>query len=101
MLSINDQRQELGILRAVGAKPRAIIRIISEQTFIVLLCCYAIGIIAGVSIIWLFLVPEPVITGSVMVEIVGLLLIVLAAIFVVALYPAIKFSKRSVLEMMT
>jgi ABC-type antimicrobial peptide transport system permease subunit len=101
MLSINEQRQELGILRAVGATPRTIIKIISAQSFIVLLSCYAIGIIAGISIVWLILVPELLITGSAMAEIIGLLLIVFATVFVFALYPAIKFSKRCVLEMMS
>jgi ABC-type antimicrobial peptide transport system permease subunit len=101
MLSISEQRQELGILRAIGAKPRTIIRIVSEQSFIVLLSCYAIGIIASISLIWLFLVPGPLITGFAMVEIIGWLLIVLAITFVFALYPAMKFSKRPILEMMT
>jgi ABC-type antimicrobial peptide transport system permease subunit len=101
MLSISEQRQELGILRAIGAKPRTIVRIVSEQSFIVLLSCYGLGIIAGMSLVWLFLVPEPLITGFAMVEIIGWLLIVLATTFVFALYPAIKFSKRPILEMMT
>ena len=101
MLSINEQRQEFGILRAIGAKPRTIIRIVSEQSFIVLLSCYAIGIIGGVSLTWLVLVPNPLITGLGMAEITGWLLIALAATFVFALYPAIRFSKKSILEMMT
>jgi ABC-type antimicrobial peptide transport system permease subunit len=100
MLSINEQHQELGILRAIGAGPKTIIRIISEQSFIVLLSCYALGIIGGISLTWLILVPQPLITSFALVEITGWLLIVLAITFVFALYPAIKFSKRSILEMM-
>jgi ABC-type antimicrobial peptide transport system permease subunit len=101
MLSISEQRQELGILRAIGVKPKTILKIVSEQSLIVLLSCYALGIIAGMSVVWLILVPEPLITGFAMVEIIGWLLIVLASTFVFALYPAIRFSKRPIPEMMT
>jgi ABC-type antimicrobial peptide transport system permease subunit len=101
MLSISEQCQELDILRAIGAKPRTIIKIISGQSSIVLLSCYALGIISGISLTLLILVPKPFVTGFTMVEIVGWLLIVLATTFVFALYPAIKFSKKPVLEMVT
>jgi putative ABC transport system permease protein len=101
MLSISEQRQELGILRAIGAKPKTIMKIVSEQSFIVLLSCYALGIIGGMSLTLLILIPEPLITRFAMVEIIGWLLIVLAITFIFALYPAIKFSKRPILEMLT
>jgi ABC-type antimicrobial peptide transport system permease subunit len=101
MLFLGEHRQEFGILRAIGAKPKIIIEIISQQSLIVLLSCYAIGIVGGISIIWLILVPEPLINGFVVGEIVAWLFIVFAVTFAFALYPAIKFSKRSITEMMT
>ena len=100
-LSINEQRQELGILRAIGAKPRTITKIISAQSLIILLSCYALGILLGIPLTLLILVPHPIVTGFALTEIVGWLLIVFAATFVFALYPARKFSKLSVIEMMT
>jgi ABC-type antimicrobial peptide transport system permease subunit len=101
MLSINEQRQELGILRAIGAKPRTVIKIISAQSFIVLFSCYALGIILGIALTLLILVPKPLVTGFAMVEIISSLLVVLVTTFIFTLYPAIKFSKQRILEMMT
>jgi ABC-type antimicrobial peptide transport system permease subunit len=101
MLSISEQRQELGILRAVGAKPKTIMTIVSGQSFIVLLSCYALGVISGIDLTLLFLIPAPLITSFAIAEIIGWLLVVLATAFVFALYPAIKFSKRPIPEMLT
>jgi len=100
MLFTHEHRQEFGILRAIGATPRTIIKIISAQSLIVLLSCYAIGIIGGISLSWLFLIPEPLINGFVVGETVAWLFVVLAVTFVFALYPGIRFSKRTILEMM-
>jgi len=101
MLAIAEQRQEFGVLRALGAKPRTIVRIISEQSFIVLLSSYAMGIALGIIITLLILVPKPLVTGYAVLEIAGWLLTALAAIFIFSLYPATRFAKKPILEIMT
>ena len=101
MLIIAEQRQEFGVLRALGAKPKTVLEIVSWQSLIVLLSSCALGIAFGIIMTLLILVPEPLVTGFTIMEIAGWLLMALAATFVFSLYPAIKFSKKSLIQIMT
>jgi ABC-type lipoprotein release transport system permease subunit len=98
MLAINEQRQEFGVLRAVGAKPNTVVKIISGQSLMVLLLSYAAGIAVGIILTLLILVPQPLVTGYTIVEIAGWLLTAFVMIFVFSLYPAIKFARKPILE---
>ncbi len=98
MLTISEQHQEFGVLRAVGTRPKTIVKIISEQSFIILLSSCAAGIPIGIMLTLLILVPEPVVTSYTILEIAGWLLIALVALFVSSLYPAIKFARKPILE---
>jgi len=100
MLAITEQRQEFGVLRAVGAKPRTVVKIVSGQSLVVLLSSCAAGIAFGIIITLLILVPEPLVTIYTVIEIAGWLLTALAATFILSLYPAIKFAKKPILEIM-
>ena len=101
MLTITEQRQEFGVLRALGANPKTIVKIVSGQSLVVLLSSCAAGIAFGIIITLLILVPEPLITGFTVVEISGWLLTALAATFIFSLYPAIRFAKKPILEIIT
>jgi ABC-type antimicrobial peptide transport system permease subunit len=100
MLVTSEQRQEFGILRAVGAKPKTIVKIVSVQTFTVLFSSFAAGISLGIMITLLILIPEPLVTSVMLLQIAGWLLATLITIFVLSLYPAIKFAKQPILELM-
>jgi ABC-type antimicrobial peptide transport system permease subunit len=100
-LILIEQRQEFGVLRALGAKPKTVLEIVSWQSLIVLLSSCALGIAFGIIMTLLILVPEPLVTGFTIMEIAGWLLMALAATFVFSLYPAIKFSKKSLIQIMT
>ncbi len=100
MLAIAEQHQEFGVLRAVGIRPKTVVKIISEQSFIILLSSCAIGIPIGIIITLLILVPEPVVTGYTILEIAGWLLTALVVMFVSSLYPAMKFARKPILEIM-
>jgi len=100
VLSVDEQRQEFGILRAVGAKPRTIVRIVSIQNILVLLSSYAVGLCLGIIVTLLILIPEPVVTDRIIMEIAGWLLMVPATIFVVSLLPVVRFSRKPILEML-
>jgi len=100
MLAIAEQRQEFGVLRAVGATPKTVVKIVSGQSLMVLLSSCAIGIAFGIIITLLILVPEPLITVYTVIEIAGWLLIALAATFIFSLYPAIRFAKKPIPEIM-
>ena len=98
MLAINEQHQEFGVLRALGAKPKTVITIVSAQNLVVLLSSFAVGITFGIMITLLILVPEPVVTGYILMEIAGWLLTALAVTFIFSLYPAIRFAKKPIIE---
>jgi ABC-type lipoprotein release transport system permease subunit len=101
MLTITEQRQEFGVLRALGANPKTIVKIVSGQSLVVLLSSCAAGIAFGIMITLLILVPEPIVTSFTVAEISGWLLTALAATFIFSLYPAIRFAKKPILEIMT
>jgi ABC-type antimicrobial peptide transport system permease subunit len=101
MLTINEQRQEFGILRALGANPKTVLGIVSVQSLIILLGSYAVGIALGLITTLLILVQEPLITTSTVIEIAGWLLLALIITFASSLYPAVRFAKKPLLETMT
>lgn len=101
ILTINEQKQELGILRALGAKPSTILKIVSAQSFIVLISSYAVGVAFGIMTTLMILIPNPFVTVYTIMEIAGWLLASLAAIFLVSLYPAMNFAKKPILDMIT
>jgi putative ABC transport system permease protein len=101
MLTINEQRQEFGILRALGAKPTTVLGIVSAQSLIVLLGSYAVGIAFGIITTLLILVQEPIVTTYTVIEIAGWLVLALGATFASSVYPAIRFAKKPLLETIT
>jgi len=96
MLSIADQQREFGIMRALGAKPRSVMKIIFTQALLVTLISGAIGISVGLFVTFAFLIPEPVISQNTLVSVAGWLLLALALLCLSSLYPAMKAVKKSV-----
>jgi ABC-type lipoprotein release transport system permease subunit len=66
----------------------------------VLLSSYGIGLAFGTIIILLILVEEPVVTIYTLLQIAGWLSVALVATFVSSIYPARRFSKKPLLEIM-
>jgi len=100
MLTVDEQRQEFGVLRAVGAKPSMVLNVVSGQSLLVLLSSYAIGVAFGIIATLLILVQEPLVTVYTVLEISGLLTVAFVATFVSSLYPALRFARKPLLEMM-
>jgi ABC-type antimicrobial peptide transport system permease subunit len=100
VLAIAEQRRELGVLRALGIKPKTVTKIVSEQSFIILLSSFGAGVPIGIILTLLILIPEPIITSYTVLEIAGWLLIGLLVMFVSSLYPTIKFARKPILEIM-
>jgi ABC-type antimicrobial peptide transport system permease subunit len=100
ILTINEQQQEFGILRALGAKPVTVMKIVSLQSLVALLSSYTTGVAIGVMITLMVLVPEPLVTSFTIAEISGWLLAALAAMFLLSLYPALRFARKPILETM-
>ena len=64
----------MGIMRALGAKPRTIVKTIFLQALPVVLASGAIGISVGFTITWLFLIPEDVVSFLTLITVIGWLL---------------------------
>jgi len=96
LIAIDEQHQEFGVLRATGAKPGAIISVLAAQSFTILFASFAVGTSIGTIITILILTSNPVISSFTILTIICWLLVALAGIFILSLYPAIKFSKKSI-----
>ena len=96
--SISGQQHEFGIMRALGAKPRSIMKIVFSQALIIILVSGAIGISAGLFITFRFLIPDPVISQSTLISVSAWLLVILGLLCVSSLYPALKAVKKTVVE---
>ena len=101
MLAADEQRQELGVLRAVGAKPRFIMSVLALQSAVLLLSSFGIGISLGTIITMLILIQQPIVTSFTILEIAGLLFVALAGILLLSLYPAFKLARASILKIIT
>lgn len=98
MLSIDEQRQEFTVLRAVGAKPKLIVHIAAFESAIVLLGSFGVGISFGIIITLMILMANPIVTVATMASIVVWLVAALIIMFVLSLYPAVKLSKTGILR---
>jgi len=98
MLSISGQQHEFGIIRALGAKPRTIMKIVFSQALIIILVSGAIGISVGLLITFGFLIPDPVISQSTLISVSAWLLVILGLLCASSLYPALKAVKKTVVD---
>lgn len=101
MLSITGQQRELGIMRALGAKPRTILKIIFSQVLLIILTSGAIGISTGFILTWFFLILEAVISPFTIAVIIGWLLLSLTLICLTSLYPAVRITKKSIAQIIS
>jgi putative ABC transport system permease protein len=101
MLSITEQRQEFGTLRAIGARPGSIVKIVAGQSLIVSIASCMAGIAFGIIVTLMILIPEPNVTGTTVIEIAAWLLIAFTGTFIFSLLPTVRFARKPVLETIT
>jgi len=101
MLTIDEQHQEFAILRATGAKPRTVVGILAAQSVTVLLSGFAVGISLGTIITLLILTKIPVVSTFTILAISAWLLAALLSMFLISLYPAVKFARKPLLKIMS
>ncbi len=101
VLSVEEQHQEFGVLRAIGTKPQIVINILSIQGLIVLLSSFGVGIAFGIMTTLMILMANPLVTTWTIMGIAAWLLSALATMFLLSLYPAVKMSKKSILKILT
>ena len=96
MVSITGQQREFSVMRALGAKPRTIIKIILIEALLVTLVSGAIGISVGFFVTFTFLIPEPVVSLHALVSVAGWLVLALSLLGLSSLYPAWKIINRPI-----
>jgi ABC-type antimicrobial peptide transport system permease subunit len=101
VLAINEQRREFAVLRAMGAKPKTVVAMLAVQSLIVLLSSFGVGISFGVIITLMILMAQPVVTSFTVLEIAGWLLAALGGMFLLSLWPAVRFAKKPILKIMS
>jgi ABC-type antimicrobial peptide transport system permease subunit len=101
MLTIDEQHQEFAVLRATGAKPNTIIAILAVQSLTVLLASFAVGASLGTILCILILTANPVVSTFTVITISVWLLAALTGMFLLSLYPAVKFARKPLLEIMS
>jgi ABC-type antimicrobial peptide transport system permease subunit len=101
MLAVDEQHQEFGVLRAVGAKPKAIVFILAIQSLIVLTSSFAVGTSLGTMIALIILMKQPLVTSFAILEITCWFLVSLTFMFILSLYPAFRLAKAPILRVLT
>jgi ABC-type antimicrobial peptide transport system permease subunit len=101
VLAINEQRHEFAVLRAIGAKPKTVVTILAVQSLIVLFSSFGVGISLGIIVTLMILMAQPVVTSFTILEIAGWLLAALCGMFLLSLWPAVRFAKKPILKIMS
>jgi ABC-type antimicrobial peptide transport system permease subunit len=101
VLAIDEQRHEFAVLRAMGAKPATVLVILAVQSFIVLISSLAVGISLGTIITLMILMQKPVVTSFTILEIASWLLVASGVMFLLSLWPAVRFAKKPILKIMS
>ena len=100
MISVDEQRQEFAILRAIGAKQKTIVNIVAVQSSIVLASSLALGLSFGVIATLIILVPNPVVTSFTILQIASWLAAAAVGMFFLSLAPAVRFARIALLRIM-
>jgi ABC-type antimicrobial peptide transport system permease subunit len=101
MLTVEEQRHEFAVLRVMGTKPKTVVTILAVQSLIVLVSSVAVGISLGVIITLMILMPQPVVTISTLLAMSGWLFSALFGMFLSSLWPAMRFAKKPILQIMS
>lgn len=98
ILLIAGQKRDFGIIRALGAKPKTVVKIVLIEILIVLTISALIGIFGGLLIALKFLIPDPVFSLNTFLSIGGWLASALVFLGLASLYPALKIVREPILK---
>ncbi|MCJ7425456.1 ABC transporter permease [Candidatus Bathyarchaeota archaeon] len=99
-LAVDEQRHEFGVMRAVGAQSKNVFSMIFEQSLLILLSSYGIGISIGTIVTLLILIHDPFITNLIILQIAGLQTAALMITLLSSLYPALRFARKPLIEVL-
>jgi ABC-type antimicrobial peptide transport system permease subunit len=98
MLSVSGQQKDLGIMRALGAKPGTMFRILLLQTFLLVLASALFGLPTGLLVILIFFIPDAVISMNTIIVTTALISVLIAAMCLASLYPVRKATQTSIIS---
>jgi putative ABC transport system permease protein len=98
MLSTSEQQREFGIMRALGAKSKSIMKIVFSQALIIILVSGILGILLGLFTTFQFLLYDPVISQESLFSVSAGLLAILCILCLASLYPTMKAVKKTVID---
>ena len=98
MLSVSGQEHEFGIMRALGAKPFSVIKIVFAQALVTIVVSGLIGISLGLLLSFEFLIPSPTLSESTHISVTVGLFFVLCFLSASTLYPSLRVTKKTALE---
>ncbi len=101
MLLVSGQQHEFGIMRAIGAKPTKVIKIVLVQALVVVFVGGIAGISLGYFVSFWFLIAEPVISPSTIAFSLAFLIAILGVLCVSSILPALKVAKKTVVEIIS
>ncbi len=96
MLSISGQQRDLGIMRALGARPRTIVKFVLLQTLLLVSASGLIGVSVGMVVVFWFFIPEAVMSQRAILTAAGLLSGLLGTLCLTCLYPARRIVKTPI-----
>ena len=98
MFSITEQQREFGIMRALGTKIKVVAKIVVVQVLAILFASSISGASIGFLIVYLLMIPEPIISLSTIYAL--MILIGLAIVFLTlfSLYATLKVIRKPILE---
>jgi ABC-type antimicrobial peptide transport system permease subunit len=98
MLAVAGQQRDLAIMRALGAKPKMILKIVLFENFLLVLAGALFGLPAGLLVVFTFFLREPVVTVNAALTIIGLMSTLIAALCLSSLQPARKAAQNIITE---
>ncbi|MDH5794697.1 MAG: ABC transporter permease [Candidatus Bathyarchaeota archaeon] len=100
-LSMSGQQRDFGIMRALGAKPGTVIKLVLFETLLLVLAAGSIGLPVGIAIVLWFFIPEPVVSLTAILSIILLLSALAGALCLSSVFPARKIAKTPMTKAMS
>ena len=88
-------------MRALGAKPKMILKTLFYQASIIIIVIGIAGIFVGLSITCNFLIPNPVISQTTLINLSTCLLASFDILCTTSVYPALKTINRNVVDVLS
>jgi ABC-type antimicrobial peptide transport system permease subunit len=98
MLAVAGQQRDLAIMRALGAKPKMVLKIVFFENFLLVLAGALFGLPAGLLVVFMFFLREPVVTVNAALTIIGLMSTLIIALCLSSLQPARKAARNIITE---